>query len=167
MSIQAAERQQCTVSIHELKEPAGGLVFTFVPTSRPHNTNGAPKRAPQFVAIARRDGEHLAFDWSKSPDQPETATDELEKEATERMRVRDEWIDSVAALVDQVDGVVDLYRMPAYDDIASLYHYENRWNVHYLVAGAKSAVPIREADAVPLSREALEHVVAEMKRHAA
>ena len=25
------------------------------------------------------------------------------------------------------EGVVDLYLMPGYDDIASLYHYSNRW----------------------------------------
>jgi hypothetical protein len=29
------------------------------------------------------------------------------------------------------EGVVDLYLMPAYDDIAGLYYYGNRWNLHY------------------------------------
>ena len=30
-----------------------------------------------------------------------------------------------------IEGLVDLYLLPAYDDIASLYHYSGKWHVHY------------------------------------
>ncbi len=66
-----------------------------------------------------------------------------------------------------VEGVVDLYRMPAYDDIASLYYYEGRWNLHYLFPDARSTATVREAASIPLSKEALQKVVEEMKQHAA
>ncbi len=61
-----------------------------------------------------------------------------------------------------VQGVVDLYLTPAYDDIASLYYHENRWNLHYMFPGTTAVATISEADAVPLSKEALERVLAEM-----
>ena len=64
------------------------------------------------------------------------------------------------------EGVVDLYLMPAYDDIASLYYYQDRWNVHYLFEGAPAVGNIREADAVALSQETLARVLAEMKKNA-
>jgi hypothetical protein len=65
------------------------------------------------------------------------------------------------------DGVVDLYLMPAYDDIASLYYYGNRWNLHYRFPGTEPGATVRESEAVPLSKEALEKVIAEMRQHAA
>jgi hypothetical protein len=65
------------------------------------------------------------------------------------------------------EGVVDLYLMPAYDDIARIYYYGNRWMMHYLFPPSKPAAPLREAEAIPLSKEALESVLAEMKQHAA
>jgi hypothetical protein len=65
------------------------------------------------------------------------------------------------------EGVVDLYLMPAYDDIASLYYYGNRWNLHYLFPGAQPGAAVREADPMPLSKETLEKVLSEMRQHAA
>ncbi|MCI0464287.1 MAG: hypothetical protein L0Z62_45715 [Gemmataceae bacterium] len=65
------------------------------------------------------------------------------------------------------DGVVDLYLMPAYDDIASLHHYDGRWNLHYLFPGTAAVADIRKAPAKPLSRESLQEVLAEMRQHAA
>ena len=64
------------------------------------------------------------------------------------------------------EGVVDLYLMPAYDDIASIYYYSGRWNLHYVFPGSRPVATVREADAIPLSKEAMERVLAEMKRHA-
>ena len=64
------------------------------------------------------------------------------------------------------DGVVDLYLMPAYDDIASLYYYGDRWNVHYMFPGTRPGVTVREAEAMPLSKETLEKVLAEMRQSA-
>jgi hypothetical protein len=65
------------------------------------------------------------------------------------------------------DGVVDLYRMPAYDDIASLYFYGNRWNLHALSLGGPVSATARQAAGVPLSKESLQRVLEELKQHAA
>jgi hypothetical protein len=65
------------------------------------------------------------------------------------------------------EGIVDLYLMPAYDDIASLYYYGGRWNLHYVPPGAPPVANIREAVAVPLSKEELAKVLEAMRRHAA
>ncbi|HVS38005.1 MAG TPA: hypothetical protein VMS17_20765 [Gemmataceae bacterium] len=64
------------------------------------------------------------------------------------------------------EGVVDLYLMPAYDDIASLYFYEGRWNLHYAVPGGPPAASGQQAHSAPLSKEALQRVLEEMKQHA-
>jgi hypothetical protein len=64
------------------------------------------------------------------------------------------------------EGVVDLYRMPAYDDIASLYYDGSRWNLHYLFPGSPAAATVREAPGVPLSKEVLQTVLEEMKKDA-
>jgi hypothetical protein len=63
-------------------------------------------------------------------------------------------------------GVVDLYLMPAYDDIASIYHYDGRWNLHYMLPDSKPVASIREAESMPLSKESLGRVLAEMMQHA-
>lgn len=67
------------------------------------------------------------------------------------------------------EGVVDLYLMPAYDDIASLFYYDQRWNVHYNTQRGSNAVavPVAEAEALPLSKETLQKVLAGMRHHAA
>ncbi len=65
------------------------------------------------------------------------------------------------------EGVVDLYLMPAYDDIATLYYYGDRWNLHYAFSGTKPVAAVREAEAMPLSREALGKVLSEMRQNAA
>jgi hypothetical protein len=65
------------------------------------------------------------------------------------------------------EGLVDLYLMPAYDDIASLVFSAGRWYLHYLFPGATPVGDVLETEAVPLSKEALETVLAEMRRHAA
>ncbi|HEY1377076.1 MAG TPA: hypothetical protein VGF55_09800 [Gemmataceae bacterium] len=64
------------------------------------------------------------------------------------------------------EGVVDLSLMPGYDDLASLYHYEGRWNLHYMAEGTPVVGSIRDAAADPLDRESLANVLAEMKSHA-
>jgi len=40
-------------------------------------------------------------------------------------------LDPVARFAPGADGVVDLYLMPAYDDIASLYFVNGEWRLHY------------------------------------
>jgi len=66
-----------------------------------------------------------------------------------------------------VEGVVDLYLMPAYDDIASLYYYDGRWNLHYIFPGTTGAATTREAPAKPLTRDTLREVLDQMKKDAA
>jgi hypothetical protein len=65
------------------------------------------------------------------------------------------------------EGLVDLYLMPAYDDIARLYYNGNQWNLRYMFPGAKPAATVREAESKPLSKETLAKVLAEMRQHAA
>ncbi|HJT30650.1 MAG TPA: hypothetical protein VJ783_01190 [Pirellulales bacterium] len=66
-----------------------------------------------------------------------------------------------------VEGVVDLYLLPAYDDIATLYYYDNRWHLHHAFPDVSDAATAREAQAVALSKEALAKVLAEMRQNAA
>jgi hypothetical protein len=65
------------------------------------------------------------------------------------------------------EGVVDLYLMPAFDDIASLFFYEGGWHVHYGDPEDDEVTTIVEAKSRPLSKETLAGVLDEMKRHAA
>jgi hypothetical protein len=63
------------------------------------------------------------------------------------------------------DGVVDLYLMPAYDDVASLYFREGAWHVHYVFPGAELGATIKEAESMSLSKETLAAILQEMKKH--
>jgi hypothetical protein len=74
-------------------------------------------------------------------------------------------LDPIASSAPHTEGVVDLYRMPAYDDVASLYYYDDNWHVHDQAAGTSSAATIREAQAKPLSMETFREVLEELKRH--
>jgi len=76
------------------------------------------------------------------------------------------FLEPVARVAPGTDGVVDLYLMPSYDDIASLYYYDNQWNVHYVFGEAPTVAKIREAEAKPLTKATLRKVFDEMKAHA-
>lgn len=73
------------------------------------------------------------------------------------------FLEPVARTAPGTDGVVDLCLMPAYDDIASLYYYGNRWNIQYLFNGGSAAL---ETEATPLTKATLRKVFDEMKAHA-
>jgi hypothetical protein len=64
------------------------------------------------------------------------------------------------------EGVVDLYLMPAYDDIARLLYYEGRWNLHFMLQGTTVA-SVRDIPAKPLSKETLQEVLEAMRQNAA
>ncbi len=64
------------------------------------------------------------------------------------------------------EGVVDLYLLPAYDDIARLYYYGDRWNLHYLFPGTKPVASVRESEALSLSKETFAKVLAELRQDA-
>src|SRR5207253_11377937 len=59
------------------------------------------------------------------------------------------------------DGVVDLYLMTAYDDIASLLRREDLWTLHYIFSSMTGVTDPLKAPAKPLSKETLEEVLAE------
>ena len=75
-------------------------------------------------------------------------------------------LEPVARSAPGTEGVVDLYLMPSYDDIASLYYYNNQWNVHYMFEGTPTVGNILEAEAKPLTKATLRKVFDEMKAHA-
>jgi hypothetical protein len=77
-------------------------------------------------------------------------------------------LEPISPLAPGAEGVVDLYLLPAYDDIATLYFSDSRWNVHFnLSRGTNGVVPAAQAEAFPLSKKTLEKVLGEMTRHAA
>ncbi|UUO07624.1 hypothetical protein M4951_04780 [Blastopirellula sp. J2-11] len=64
-----------------------------------------------------------------------------------------------------VEGIADLYLMPGYDDIASIFYYDGGWKLHYAFSG-KIVTSIREAEAIPLSEDSLKKILEEMRQHA-
>jgi hypothetical protein len=75
-------------------------------------------------------------------------------------------LDPVARFVPGADGVVDLYLMPAYDDIASLYFVDGKWRLHYMFAGTPTVATISQAEPFPLSKDVIGRVLDEMSSHA-
>lgn len=76
-------------------------------------------------------------------------------------------LDPVARFTPGAEGVVDLYLMPAYDDIASLYLVDGEWRLHYMFSGTPTAATIRQAESWPLSKDVIGRVLNEMSINAA
>lgn len=76
-------------------------------------------------------------------------------------------LDPISRTTPGSEGLVDLYLMPALDDIASLYFYDGRWNVHYQLPNDEAVATVRDARAKHLTREALAEVLDGMARRAA
>jgi len=76
-------------------------------------------------------------------------------------------LDPIARSAPGAEGVVDLYVMPAFDDVASLYFYDGAWQLHYAMPRQPVVATVREALAQPLSKQAFGEVVEELKQHAA
>jgi len=74
-------------------------------------------------------------------------------------------LDPVARFAPGADGVVDLYLMPAYDDIASLYFVDGEWCLHYMFSGTPTVATIRQAQSFPLSKDAIGRVLDEMSSY--
>jgi hypothetical protein len=74
------------------------------------------------------------------------------------------YVEPIARSAPDADGVVDLYLMPAYDDIASLYFVDGKWRLHYMFPESPTTPTIRDADSTPLDKEsfrkALEAMIA-------
>jgi hypothetical protein len=65
------------------------------------------------------------------------------------------------------DGVVDLYLMPAYDDIATLYRVAGEWKLHDTFRGDKVVAGIRNGEALPLTEENFLRIMEAFAGHAA
>ena len=63
-------------------------------------------------------------------------------------------LDPVAYDVPEAEGVVDLYLMPTYDDMASLYLQKGAWMIHYPFPRGSE-----ETKALPLSEETINEVL--------
>jgi hypothetical protein len=76
-------------------------------------------------------------------------------------------LDPVARFTPGADGVVDLYLMPAYDDIASLYLVNGEWRLHYMFARTPTVANLKKAGSHPLPKEMISQVLNEMSVNAA
>jgi hypothetical protein len=75
------------------------------------------------------------------------------------------FLEPVARDAPGTDGAVELCVMPSYDDIASLYHYNNRWHLHYVYHGARVVANGNGGEAKPLTKAVFRKVLDEMKAH--
>ncbi len=75
-------------------------------------------------------------------------------------------LDPIARSAPGADGIVDLYWMPAYDDIATLYFYDGTWHLHYLFPGTAAEATTGEAESRPLSKETFQEVLEAMRTNA-
>ena len=76
-------------------------------------------------------------------------------------------LDPVARFVPGADGAVDLYLIPAYDDIASLYLTDGEWKLHYTFDDPRTAKKVREPDGMPLTKRTVVRVLEMIAAHAA
>ena len=77
-------------------------------------------------------------------------------------------LNPVSPLVPGAEGAVDLYIVPAYDDVASLYFEKEQWVIHYAFpADSEETHTVIEPKAMPLSEEAILRVLNLMALHAA
>jgi hypothetical protein len=75
-------------------------------------------------------------------------------------------LDPVAYDVPGAEGVVDLYLMPTYDDMASLYFEKGMWMIHYAPTDPKETHSAIEPEALPLSEETINQVLDSIAAHA-
>ena len=76
-------------------------------------------------------------------------------------------LDPVAFDVPGAEGVVNLYLMPTYDDLASLYFEEGAWRIHYAFPpDPKETHSVIEMEPLPLSEESVNKVLDSIADHA-
>jgi hypothetical protein len=76
-------------------------------------------------------------------------------------------LNPVSRFVPGADGAVDLYLMPGYDDIASLYFMDGEWKLHYVFQTASTAIPLPDPEVMSLSEVTVIRVLDELVAHAA
>jgi hypothetical protein len=76
-------------------------------------------------------------------------------------------LDPLAYDVPGAEGVVDLYLMPTYDDMASLFLEEGGWVIHYAFpADPAQTSSETEAQAMPLTEQTINQVLDSIAAHA-
>jgi hypothetical protein len=76
-------------------------------------------------------------------------------------------LDPVAYDVPGAEGVVDLYLMPTYDDLASLYFEEGAWMIHYAFhPDPKETHSVIETEALHLDDQTVNEVLDSIFDHA-
>jgi hypothetical protein len=74
----------------------------------------------------------------------------------------------VSPLVPGAQGAVDLYLVPAYDDIASLYFESGQWRIHYdFPPELREGHSTIDGGVLPLSEETIIRVLGSIASHAA
>lgn len=77
-------------------------------------------------------------------------------------------LDPIAYDVPGSEGVVDLYLMPTYDDMASLYFKNGEWTIHYpSSADSAAAIPPAEWETLALNETTINQVLDSIVAHAA
>jgi hypothetical protein len=75
-------------------------------------------------------------------------------------------LDPIGHSAPGAEGVVDLYLMPAYDDIATLLYYKGGWHLHYSPRRSGAAA-VEEPEAKPLSKETFAETLDQLRQNAA
>jgi hypothetical protein len=77
-------------------------------------------------------------------------------------------LNPVSPLVPGAEGAVDLYLVPAYDDIASLYLESGQWVIHYdFPHEPRETHSVIECEVLPLSEETIIRILNSIVSHAA
>jgi hypothetical protein len=76
-------------------------------------------------------------------------------------------LNPVSRFVTGADGAVDLYLMPGYDDVASLYLMDGEWKIHYVFHDGSTATKVQEPEVMTLSERAVVRVLDGLVAHAA
>jgi hypothetical protein len=76
-------------------------------------------------------------------------------------------LDPVAYDVPGAEGVVDLYLMPTYDDMASLYFEDGEWVIHYPLPPESIETPsVNVSETFALSEKTINQVLDSIAQHA-
>jgi hypothetical protein len=75
-------------------------------------------------------------------------------------------LDPIAYDVPGAEGVVDLYLMPTYDDTASLYLVDGRWQIHYACHDQQPVAGVKQPEVMELSEKTIKRILDEIVAHA-
>ena len=75
-------------------------------------------------------------------------------------------LNPVSRFVPGADGAVDLYLLPAYDDIAGLSFMDGEWKLHYVFGDTEALASFPEPEVMTLSEDTVIRVLDEITAHA-